>query len=220
MAGRSGLPPGLPERLASQGVAAVVAALDHLLAQNDWARARLAGHAGRRVLVGVETFGPQVVLAIIADGRVAAADADGPAPAVSMMLRPSAGAFLDMLRDGATGLARHLRIEGDAALAADLGELARHLRWDLAEDLSRFTGDIAAQRIVAAVSGLGATLRDAGGRVESQFAQYLSVESGRLVDRDSLLRLSDRLTALEQRIDGLSVAPQMAAPRVAAPRKS
>lgn len=197
-------------RLAQQAAAALVAALDHLLSQNDWARARLAMHAGSRVLIGVDLPAlaglppPRILVEIVEDGRVAPARDDGPEPAVSMMLRPSIEAAFDLARSGTRELARHLRIEGDAMLAAALGELAGHLRWDMAEDLSRFTGDLAARRIVGALGAATGALRDAGERLKSNAAHYLSTESGQLVDRGALSAFVAQLDSLELRLGKLS----------------
>src|SRR5690606_33463162 len=96
------------------------------------------------------------------------------------------------------------RLEGDVMLAAALGELAQHLRWDMAEDLSRFTGDVAAQRIAGAVDAAAGALRDAGGRLQSNAVRYLSVESGQLVDRATLSVFASQLDGLERRLDALS----------------
>ncbi|MCM5571857.1 hypothetical protein M6I34_15160 [Burkholderiaceae bacterium FT117] len=206
----SGGSAGLPGRLARQGAAALVAALDHLLEQNEWARARLAMHAGRRVLIGVDLPAlpglpePRILAAIADGGRLQPASGEGSEPAVTMMLRPSVDAAFDFARGGPRELSRHLRIEGDVMLAAALGELAQHLRWDAAEDLSRVTGDVAAQRIVGAAEGAFGALRDAGDRLQSNLLRYLSVESGQLVDRSALDAFASQLDGLERRLQALS----------------
>ncbi|TXL65529.1 ubiquinone biosynthesis accessory factor UbiJ [Zeimonas arvi] len=206
----SGTPLGLPGRLARQGTAVLVAALDHLLEQNDWARARLSMHVGRRVLIGVDAPAlpglppPAILVSIVEGGRIAPAVGEGPEAAVAMTLRPSIDAAFDLARGGPRELSRHLRLEGDVMLAAALGELAQHLRWDMAEDLSRFTGDVAAQRIAGAVDAAAGALRDAGGRLQSNAVRYLSVESGQLVDRATLSAFASQLDDLERRLDALS----------------
>jgi ubiquinone biosynthesis protein UbiJ len=56
-----------------------------------------------------------------------------------------------------------VRIEGDAAFAADVSWLLANLRWDVAADLERFFGPMAAQGF----SEAGQRMADAA----SQFAQ-------------------------------------------------
>ncbi|NLD67764.1 MAG: hypothetical protein GX644_03015 [Limnobacter sp.] len=208
----------LAGRLARSGAGAfagaLIAGIDHLLEQNEWARTRLAPHVGRHVVIGVEGRplpglpDPRLVATIVEGGRLKVAEgADPSTAAVTMLLRPSLDAAFDLARDGARGLSRHLRLEGDVMLAAALGEIARHLRWDAVEDLSRLTGDVIAERIGRFASGTFAALRDAGSRLESNAARYLAVESGRLVDRGALELFAQQLDSLERRIAALEAAP-------------
>jgi ubiquinone biosynthesis protein UbiJ len=95
-------------------------------------------------------------------------------------------------------------MEGDVMLAGALGDIVRHLRWDPTEDLSRYTGDIAAERITGLARRAVGAVFDAGKRVESNAAHYLSVESGQLVDEASLEMLAAQIDALERRVDALS----------------
>ena len=213
----SPLPP-LAGRLARDGAGAfagaLIAGIDHLLEQNDWARARLAPHVGRHVVIGVEGRplpgfpAPRLVATIVEGGRIRGAEsADPSTAAVSMLLRPSLDAAFDFARGGSRGLSRHLRLEGDVMLAAALGELAQHLRWDAVEDLSKITGDVIAERIGRFASSTFAAVREAGGRLESNASRYLAVESGRLVDRGALELFTQQLDSLERRIAGLEAAP-------------
>ena len=166
---------------------------------------------------------PAVLAAISEDGRLRASGMHDPAvqttshdpaapvhggavhaaaePAVTVLLRPSLDAAFDFLRDGAAGLSRHLRLEGDVMLAGALGEIARHLRWDAVEDLSRVTGDVAAERIArTARSGVMAA-RDAGARLRAGASRYLAGESGgRLLERDALSIFEARIDDLERRV--------------------
>jgi ubiquinone biosynthesis protein UbiJ len=209
-------PSGLAGRLSRQGAAAIAAALDHLLEQNEWARRRLADHVGRVVLIGIEVPAPLAVQAGTASPglrfpvridpgvRLVPAAADAHAD-VTMSFRPSVDALFGFASGGMRELYRHLTIEGDAMLATELGELARHLRWDPAEDLSRFTGDIAAQRLVGTIRNLASALQDAGERMSSNASRFLSVETAQLVDRSSLDTFSAAMGELERRVDAVGV---------------
>lgn len=208
---RAGPPPsGLLRQFARGGAGALVAALDHLLEQNDWARQRLAMHAGRRILIGIDIAPlpglpePRLLAVVGNGGRLERADPhDEIPPAVTMMLRPSVDAAFDFVRGGSRAMSRHLRMEGDVMLAGALGEIVGHLRWDATEDLSRFTGDVAAERIARLATDTADALRDAGRRIESSAARYLSVESGQLVDRAEFEALSLQIDALEERLGTL-----------------
>lgn len=194
----------------------VHAALEHLLRQQSWARDRLRMHAGRSVRVAFDAAvpgggaAPEFLATIDPEGLLRAA-APGAAADATLLLKPSADALAALLRDGPQGLSAHLRIEGDVMLAATLGELAQHLRWDVEEDLSRIVGDVAAHRLVR-LAGQGFDfLRDLGRRVESTAGQFLGASQGPLApgrQLDALRRetvgLDRKLQALEARVARLA----------------
>lgn len=191
-----------------QGLRALLAALNHLLAANDAARTSLRPHAGR--LIRLEAREParasawfSMLLCVSAEGLLEAAPMDAAAPSVTMTIRPSLDAGFAMLSKGPAGLQPHLRIEGDVLLAATLGELSRSLRWDVEEDLSRVAGDVIAHRIVGMAAGAVHALREFGERAGSGFARQWSVEDPVLVARSELAEHSAMLSSLESRLASL-----------------
>jgi ubiquinone biosynthesis protein UbiJ len=74
-----------------------------------------------------------------------------------------------------------IRSEGDAALLTEIFFLFRNLRWDAAEDLSRVTGDIAAERIVQAAHDGKQHLQDAALNLSQAAAEYWTEERPLLV---------------------------------------
>ena len=191
-----------------QGLRALLAALNHLLAANDSARASLRPHAGR--LIRLEARDPaqsaawfSMLLCVSAEGLLEPAPAATSSPSVTMSIRPSLDAGFAMLSKGPAGLQPHLRIEGDVLLAAALGELSRTLRWDVEEDLSRLTGDVIAHRIVGLAAGAAQVLRELGERAGVGFARQWSVEDPMLVARSELAEHSALLSSLESRLASL-----------------
>jgi ubiquinone biosynthesis accessory factor UbiJ len=57
------------------------------------------------------------------------------------------------------GQSPNAKIEGDIQFAAEVGWLAQHVRWDIAEDLSRVVGDAPAQALVQVAQGLRTSLQ-------------------------------------------------------------
>lgn len=202
---------GAPDWLSGasqQGLRALLAALNHLLAANDSARASLRPHAGR--LIRLEARDPaqsaawfSMLLCVSAEGLLEPAPAATSSPSVTMSIRPSLDAGFAMLSKGPAGLQPHLRIEGDVLLAAALGELSRTLRWDVEEDLSRLTGDVIAHRIVGLAAGAAQALRELGERAGAGFARQWSVEDPMLVARSELAEHSTLLSSLESRLASL-----------------
>jgi ubiquinone biosynthesis protein UbiJ len=103
-------------------------------------------------------------------------------------------------------------VDGDVMLAASLGELARHLRWDAEEDLSRVLGDVAAHRLAGLLRAGLARFRTASAPAADRLVEQargltpgISRESLRELGR-GFSALEDRLRHLEQRADRLETA--------------
>ncbi|MBN9425309.1 MAG: hypothetical protein J0H09_02275 [Burkholderiales bacterium] len=215
-------------RLGDGGGAALIAALDHVLRQNDWARGKLAPFAGSLVRIGVDLRPlpglppPQLLVRIVEGGlleRLPAAMQPGqPGEAheqasVRMLLKPSTDAAFSMLREGPRGLSRHLRIDGDAMLAAALGEVAAHLRWDVEEDASRLLGDALANRLGRGAAALRESTGELRRRAESAAAGVLAGENALLVPRGRFDTMRGALDVLEARLAALELRQRSRAPR-------
>jgi ubiquinone biosynthesis protein UbiJ len=202
-----------------RALAIVLAAFEHLLRQQQWARDRLRAHAGATLRLGLDAPPlaqlppPEWRVTIDEQGFLRPAEADA-SPSVSLLLRPSVDAVFAMLRDGPDGISRHLKVDGDVALAATMGELARHLRWEPEEDLSRVVGDAAAHRIVRAAGDRVDRFRDIGRRASSGASQFMTGDQQQLATRplvhwlrDGAAALDERVSALEARLERLRRTP-------------
>jgi ubiquinone biosynthesis accessory factor UbiJ len=113
----------------------------------------------------------------------------GAAPAVSMLVKPTIESLKGMLTSGASGLQPHLSIDGDVMLAAALGEIAQHARWDFEDDASFFVGDKAARRFGEAASKIDVQVQKVVPKVLPHFMKGLDNLSA------VLHRLSEKLPA-------------------------
>jgi len=166
------------------------AALNHLLTQNSWALGRLARFAGKTARFDIAPF--SFAWTILADGALRDADTATSADAVCV-IAPSLLPRLALKDEKAhTGI----RSEGDAALLAEIFFLSRNLRWDAAEDLSKVTGDIAAERIVQAVQSTHQQLRDGALNLSQAAAEYWTEER-------PLLAKPQQVSAFMQQVDTL-----------------
>lgn len=180
-----------------------LSALNHVLRQQEWARDRLRAHAGRTVrMIVASPLGPVATDARIADdGTLAVATVE--APTVTLTLTPSIDALFGALRDGARGLTGALKVDGDVMVAAAVGEIAQHLRWDLEEDLSRVVGDRLAHRIGQTVRGGARRTDDLRARVETGLRQFLVDEDRQVVGREEMASLSEAIRSLETAVSRL-----------------
>ncbi|MBY0439865.1 MAG: SCP2 sterol-binding domain-containing protein [Burkholderiales bacterium] len=167
----------------------IIGALNHLLATQSWATARLEPHAGDVIRLALGAT--EIDLAVTAGGMVETA-ADR-APAVTIGVPLSALPRL-LARD--LQARRSVTVTGNVALAADLEYLFANLRWDMEADLSRIVGDIAAHRIGRAgraVAGLPGAVGESLARSSRQF----------LVEERAVLARADEVSAFIDEVDHL-----------------
>lgn len=176
--------------------------LNSLLRRESWARERLSRHAGKSVRLALGHVNLNV--AIRSDGLVQASDATI-VPDVILAVPVSNWAQLPAaLRSGdPSRIAALMRIQGDAGLAQVVSDLARDLRWDVEDQLSDVVGDAAAVRILGTGKTLLAGMRDAARRLSGNMAEYLSHESGMLLDRSSYDIWAGDIRSALQRLDRL-----------------
>ncbi len=181
------------------------AALNHLLAQSGWALQRLVAHAGKTARFTIAPF--IFAYTIQNDGTLRASTADVNADA-SCTIPPS---LLPRLAVHDEAAFAQIESCGDTALLAEIFYLSRHLHWDAAEDLSRVTGDIAAERIVQYAKAGQQYIQDAALNLSQALAEYWTEESPLLAKSTHITdfvqqidKLRDDVARLEQRINRLS----------------
>jgi len=178
-------------------------ALNALLRREDWARRRLAAHAGKTLRLSAG--GPlSLQAAISSEGLLHVSDA-AIVPDVVVSLPEGRWRELPELwrRGGMAQLSSVAHIQGDAGLAQLVSDLAGGLRWDLEDELSRVVGDVAALRLAGGLRALGAGAREAAGRARDNLAEYLGEESGLAVQRPDFEAWRDGVDALRGRLDAL-----------------
>ena len=163
---------------------------------------RFAGRTAR-----FEVFPLALSLTVLDDGQVAAADASA-VPVVTARLTPGLVLRL-MARDGTAW--QDIEIAGDTDFAAAIHHVARNLRWDVEEDLSRVFGDITAHRMAEAGRTLDRWGTQALENTGRAFAEYWTEEQPLIAgkrDLDEFNRevdaLRDDVARLEKRIENLS----------------
>jgi ubiquinone biosynthesis protein UbiJ len=175
----------------------LVAALNHLLRTEAWARERLAPFAGE--VVAVRAFPLPALRFRIGEGGLVSLAADQPA-ALTIDVKGDAPAAL---LKGEDHFLRAVEVTGNAKLADAVMALARHLRWDFEEDLSRVTGDVIAHRVGEALRALAAWAPDAGRRFSDAFGAYVTDEAKLLVDRPQLEAFRAEVAALRDAVERL-----------------
>jgi len=180
-------------------------ALNHLLTQSGWALQRLSKFAGKTARFNIAPF--SFLYTVNDDGTVHSAEDNTSADAVCN-IAPSLLPRLALKDEAAFS---QIQTSGDASLLAEIFYLSRNLRWDATEDISRVTGDIAAERIVQLADTAQQQIRSSALNLSQAFAEYWTEERP-LVAKSAHInqfvhnvdKLRDDVARLEQRINRLS----------------
>ncbi len=184
---------------------AATAFINHLLRGASWAREALARFAGRTARFDGAPFA--LSLTVLDNGEVAPAAA-GAAPDVTIVLTP--GVLLRLATRDETAW-REIGVSGDADFAVTLNHIARNLRWDVEEDLSRVFGDMAAHRMAESGRVLRRWGEQALDNTGRSFAEYWTEEQPLIASAHDLEqfnrevdRLRDDVARLEKRLEQLA----------------
>lgn len=188
----------------------VIAAINHLLAQEAWARESLALHAGKEACI--DTGHLQLRMRVARDGMVEAATSEEPAT-VTIRVKLADLPLIAQNRDRAFS---YVKIEGDAEFANTISQLSKGLRWDAEHDLERLLGPIGAVRIAGGARSALAGAATAGRRLAENLTEFLLEERPVLVKpalvdefaadvtrlRDDVERSAKRIAKLEHKLAG------------------
>lgn len=182
-----------------------VALLNHLLVQSSWAPPRLKRFDGRTLqfIVGPSSFS----CSINAEGLLCeAADSIQPDAVIPIPL-----ALLPRLALLDAHAVEQIHAEGEAELIEEVRFLALNLRWDAAEDISRFTGDVAAERLVGMAKSGHQQIQTTALNLSQALAEYWTEERPLLARpaqldqfKQEVVAIHAEVEALEQRIMRLS----------------
>jgi ubiquinone biosynthesis protein UbiJ len=182
------------------------AALNRLLQNEPWARERLLPFASETLELRSPPL-PTLRFAIAADGRLGIA-LPSAEPSLVVTIGPGA---LAAAAKGEDHLLRSIDVAGNARLASEIMFLARHLRWDVEEDLAKVVGDVAAHRLAGLARDAVAWHADAAQRIAGSLIEYAMEEKKVLVSRPALeefsmalARLRDAVERLEKRVERLA----------------
>ena len=173
-------------------------AVNHLLAQEPWARQKLLAHRGKTAAVdiGVATLR----LRVTADGLVETAQKDAVSD-VTIRIKLS---DLPLLAANAERAFSYVKIEGDADFANTISQLARELRWDAGHDLSKIFGEIAAQRMVSGAASAFGTVRATHRSLTENLAEYFLEEQPMLVRPSAVAEIGGDIGKLRDDVERLA----------------
>ena len=198
----------IPDRslLMAPAIATVIATINHLLAQEPWARQQLAVHAGK--IACIDTGAVALRLQVDSAGMLKSAAGEVPAN-VTIRVKLSDLPLIAQNRERAFS---YVKIEGDAEFANAISQLSKGLRWEAEHDLEKVLGPIFATRLVAGAKSAVAAARAGHQKLAENVAEYFLDEQPMLIRpttlhdysagvtrvRDDVERLAKRIARLEK----------------------
>ena len=184
------------------------AAINHLLAQEPWARQELQRHAGK--IACIDAGSAALRLRVTADGYLEAAPVDE-AARVTIRVKLSDLPLIAQNRERAFS---YVQIEGDAEFANAISNLSKTLRWEAEHDLEKVIGPVAAVRAVSSAKAAFEAVKTGHQKLAENVAEFLLDEKQVLVRpetvqaysadvtrlRDDVERAAKRLAKLEQKL--------------------
>ena len=183
----------------------VPAGINHLLAQESWARDKLLAHVGKVACIDVELI--TMRWKVTADGMVESAAVDA---AASVTIRVKLAELPLMAQNRARAFS-YVKVDGDADFANAISQLSQSLRWEAEADLSKWIGDIAAVRLVSGAKAVLGAAQSTHQKLAENLAEFFLDEQPMLVRpqavadfasevakmRDDVERLAKRLQKLD-----------------------
>jgi ubiquinone biosynthesis protein UbiJ len=175
------------------------AVANHFLAREQWARERLAAHAGQVFVLAASVMSASFT--IDAAGHLESTlPARGSADAT---LRVSPLAVASLLAEP-TRWDELVAAEGDPALVATLKELAVTLPWFVEQAFASVLGPIAGQRVADAGRHLLLFPEYAGTRIGASVAAYVRDEAALATRRSDAEAFAADVASLAARVDALA----------------
>lgn len=182
----------------------LLAVINHLLAQEPWARDKLVAHAGK---IACLDLGLMVVLVQVAPDGMLQSGAAGQPTNVRIGVKMADLPLIVQNRERAFS---YVTVEGDADFANTISQLSQSLRWEAEHDLSRWVGDIAATRIVAGAKVALDSAKSTQQKLAENVAEYLLEENPMLMRAQAVAdfcadvtKLRDDSERLAKRIEKL-----------------
>lgn len=196
-------------------MAPAAAAINHLLAQEAWARDALAMHAGKEACIDASTI--MLRIRVTADGMVETSNSEEPA---NVTIRVKL-ADLPLIAQNRERAFSYVKIEGDAEFANTISQLSKGLRWEAEHDLERLLGPIAASRLVEGAKGVMDAAMAGQQKVAENVAEFFLEEKPLLIRpvmveefasevsrlRDDVERTAKRIAKLESKLAQLNAKP-------------
>lgn len=171
--------------------------VQHLMQQNAWTAPLLAPYANQTICIDFKVA--QTMLTILDNGALAVA-ADTAQADATMHLPPSLAMRLLRKDPLAPSL---IKIDGDVALAMEVGKILSAVRWDIEDDLSKVVGDIASYQIVQLGQKKLESWREHTQTLAEMLAEYWQEERPLIAKKSAIASFNRAVDTLREDTDRL-----------------
>ncbi len=155
--------------------------LQHICSQNQWSKPYLVPFAGKVIQFYFALAKANII--ILEDGSLAIAGENSSetyAPEASIYAPPS---LLLRMMAGDEAAKMQFKVAGDTHLATEFSKVLQNMRWDVEEDLSHFTGDIAANKMGDATKKIFSTAKKQAADTAEMLSEYWQEEKNILAKK-------------------------------------
>ena len=165
--------------------------LQHICNQNQWSKPYLVPFAGKTIAFDFVLTKANII--ILEDGSLAIGG-DTHAPEASIYAPPS---LVLRMMAGDEAAKMQFKVEGDTHLAAEFSKVLQNMRWDVEEDLSKITGDIAANKIGDASKKMFTTAKKQVRDTADMLSEYWQEEKNILAKKRHVEQFNAEVDALK-----------------------
>ena len=151
--------------------------LQHICSQNQWSKPYLVPFAGKTIQFDFALAKANII--ILEDGSLAIGG-ETHAPDASIYAPPS---LLLRMMAGDEAAKMQFKVEGDTHLATEFSKVLQNMRWDVEDDLSKITGDIAANKIGNATKKIFSTAKKQATDTAEMLSEYWQEEKNILAKK-------------------------------------
>lgn len=144
--------------------------LQHITYQNSWAKPHLMPFAGQVICFDFSLL--RMSLIILEDGSLATSPDNTQANA-TVFIPPS---LAMRLVSGDIHAKTLIKVDGDVHVATEVSKVLQQMRWDIEEDISHITGDIAAYKIAEVTQSMFAQAKKQSSQLTDMVTEYWQEE--------------------------------------------
>lgn len=171
--------------------------IQHLIEQNNWAKALLQPFAGKSVQLTIEPVSSALV--ILENGSLALAGETN-LPDATIRMTPSLLLRLIAKDEAAQSL---IHIEGDTQLVTQLAKVLSHMRWDYEDDLSQLVGDVPANKLGQLGRKTASALKETSVNLAEMLSEYWQEEKPLIAKKRHVEQFNSSVDTLRADVERL-----------------